>query len=81
MDMPHTGFKTPPLRLIDIAVFDLICAFFEYQSPPIAQKHLFLTRNHDIRTRYAQGEVMTDLGREYGISCQRVSQIVHHRRS
>ncbi len=34
-------------------------------------------RNHQIRARYASGELMIDLSRDYGISPQRVSQIIH----
>ncbi len=37
-------------------------------------------RNELIRQRYALGEGLSDLAREYGISPQRVYQIVHLRR-
>jgi len=34
-------------------------------------------RNAEIRRRYQQGETITELAREYGLSLQRISQIVH----
>jgi Mor family transcriptional regulator len=37
------------------------------------------TRNQQIRERYAAGERLSDLAREFGISPQRVYQIVHFR--
>ena len=36
-------------------------------------------RNNFIRARYAGGETMESLAREFGITVQRVYQIVHHR--
>lgn len=38
-----------------------------------------VSRNEAIRHRYAKGESLSDLASEYGISPQRVYQIVHWR--
>jgi DNA-binding XRE family transcriptional regulator len=37
------------------------------------------TRNQLIRRRHAAGESQTTLAREFGISPQRVYQIIHHK--
>jgi Mor family transcriptional regulator len=39
-----------------------------------------LTRNQEIRTRYTQGETVVDLAAAFGISQQRVSQILRNQR-
>jgi len=40
-----------------------------------------LTRNQEIRERYAQGETIVDLAEAFEISEQRVSQVVRGRRN
>jgi Mor family transcriptional regulator len=39
-----------------------------------------LTRNQEIRKRYAQGETIVDLAEAFAISAQRVSQILRRQR-
>jgi hypothetical protein len=39
-----------------------------------------IVRNNLIRQRYAEGDLMSDLSSEYGLSRQRISQIVHYDR-
>jgi hypothetical protein len=80
-EVPHTGLK-PLLRLLEKrAAF----AFLDQIFPEIPQIRMSpspkrVSRNELIRDRYEEGEFMSDLSREYGISRQRISQIVHHRR-
>ena len=40
-----------------------------------------LTRNQEIRERYAQGETIVDLAEAFAISEQRVSQVLRGRRN
>jgi Mor family transcriptional regulator len=47
--------------------------------PGVSQRMTAANRNHIIRQRFADGEGLSDLAREYGISPQRVYQIVHNR--
>jgi transposase-like protein len=44
-----------------------------YRNQPISNK----LRDEIIRERYAAGEALSDLAREFGVSPQRVYQIVH----
>ncbi|MDK3160759.1 helix-turn-helix domain-containing protein [Kamptonema cortianum] len=45
----------------------------------IMRQNIPYNRNERIRQRYATGEALSDLAREYGISPQRVYQIVRNR--
>ncbi len=79
--MPHTGFNTL-LRLLEKrAAFALLDQTFpelpQLRSLPNPEQ---VTRNGLIRERYEEGEFMSDLSREYGISRQRISQIVNQYR-
>jgi DNA-directed RNA polymerase specialized sigma subunit len=38
------------------------------------------SRNEIIRQRYIEGETLSDIARDVGLTPQRVYQIVHHRR-
>lgn len=77
MKLPHTGVEPLPLRRVDAAIFDLLYAFFGHQSPRIAQKSFLEARNHRILTRFFAGESTDELASEFGISRQRVYQIIH----
>jgi Mor family transcriptional regulator len=56
-------------------------AGFSFPAQPIARKSPKKTeRNAQIRKRFAAGEGISDLGREFGLTPQRVYQIVHRRR-
>jgi len=51
-----------------------------YRTPPPPEKALLKTeRNKLIRERHAIGETLEHLASEFGISFQRVHQIVHQR--
>jgi len=74
--VPHTGFS-PQLRFYpDVAKTVLFHTFSEF-SPSIQHQKAVSSRNQRIRQLYADGELMIDLSKMYGISCQRISQIVH----
>ena len=52
-----------------------------YIGPESPNKRLSLDeRNNLIRTRYSAGETLMELASAFGISFQRVSQIVHGKR-
>ena len=77
--MPHTGLEAR-LRFSQEAR-DIILQHITFAPPPlqITKKRIISARNRAIRTRHAAGEHMSDLAREYGVSHQRISQIVHGR--
>ena len=80
--MPHTGLK-PALRLQErLAALKFLEQVFptrpRSQRPTNRQQ---VARNTRIREDYEAGVLMSDLSREHGISRQRISQIVHRRRS
>ncbi len=78
--MPHTGLETR-LRFYAIAVKTVLYHVFCVSlGPKITKKQALTARNELIRARFACGEPMRDLAREYNISPQRVSQIIHERR-
>ena len=53
-------------------------AGFSFPDKPITKKHVKKSeRNSEIRRRFAAGEGLSDLAREYGLTPQRVCQIVH----
>ena len=74
--MPHTGLETL-LRFYRQAAKTVLNNIFIGQSPPILRQKALSARNQRIKRLYAEGELMSDLSREYGISRQRISQIVH----
>ena len=56
-------------------------AGFSFPEKPINLSHVKKSeRNAQIRARYANGEALSDLAREFGLSPQRVYQIVHRKR-
>lgn len=67
-----TGLEVIRLPLVEIAEWLLTASGLKHA--------LQLSRNELIRKRYALGEGLSDLAREYGVSPQRVYQIVHLRR-
>lgn len=78
-EVPHTGLETQ-LRFYRQAAKTVLNNIFVGQSPQILIQKALSARNQRIRQLYAAGEFMSDLSREYGISHQRISQIVHGRR-
>ena len=67
------------LNRVQLAVAHLLKLL--YPTPPQPDKALtFARRNRAIRERYAAGESLSQLARAFGISSQRVQQIIKHRR-
>ena|SRR5579871_5633414 len=81
LDVPHRGLQPPTCYGSDEAV-DRILTLLYQDSPrpetPLSSKsEEKVHRNAEIRHRYQHGETITELAREYGLSLQRISQIVH----
>ncbi len=74
--MPHTGLEAR-LRFYQISAKIVLNNVFTGQSPHILHQKAISARNQHIKRLYADGELMSDLSREYGVSRQRISQIVH----
>ncbi|KAB2902110.1 MAG: hypothetical protein F9K27_17705 [Anaerolineae bacterium] len=74
-EMPHTGLETL-LRFYRRAAKIVLNNIFIGQSPRILQAKTLLTRNQSIQALYAEGELLCDIAQDYGISYQRVWQIV-----
>ena len=82
-DMPHRGLKTVSCFDIWLATFHIIEMLYDTPFPDVPQNDLAVPkreRNAEIVARYQAGETGADIGRAFGISEQRVSQIVHGRR-
>jgi hypothetical protein len=74
--MPHTGLETR-LRFYRLAAKTILNNVFKGQSSRILQAKTILTRDQRIQAMYAEGSLMADLADYYGISHQRVYQIVY----
>lgn len=74
-NMPHTGLETL-LRFYRRAAKTVLNNIFIGQPPRILQAKTLLSRNQRIQALYAEGELLCDIARDYGISSQRVWQIV-----
>ena len=77
--MPHTGSK-PRLRFMQLASQTVLYHVFSSQSPLMVYQKAMSVRNQSIIERRADGELVTDLGDEYGLSFQRISQIAQGKR-
>ena len=75
--MPHTGLKALLRLPIGWSVIVVLESIFTDFSPRKAKETLLLARNRRIRERFALGESTQNLAREFGISRQRVYQIMH----
>jgi hypothetical protein len=69
------GVKFVPSTLND-AVQHFLSLLYGVSDSPVDTK----ARNAVIRQRYQAGEGLSDLGREFGLTPQRVYQIVHYKR-
>lgn len=76
--MPHTRFKAP-LRLQEkyAALAFLDAVFSNIPTSRAMEYEKIAIRDENIRQEYANGATLATLGRQYNISYQRVSQIVH----
>ena len=69
------GVKFVPSTLND-AVQHFLSLLYGVSDSPVDTK----ARNAVIRQRYEMGESLSDLGREFGLTPQRVYQIAHYKR-
>jgi hypothetical protein len=76
-----TGFditRVPSMNTAIRRVLDLLYHGIPRPTQPVLPEyHSKVERNQQIRARYAAGESIADLAREYKISDQRVFQILH----
>jgi hypothetical protein len=82
-DMPHRGCEPPACFDIWLATFHIVEMLYDTPFPTEPQNDLppeKNERNADIRSRYEQGETVGELAVAFGISEQRVWQIIHGRR-
>jgi hypothetical protein len=78
------GLKPPACFDIWLATFHIVENLYDTPFPTEPQNDLQPPqpeRNEEIRQRHAEGELVRDLAQDFGISEQRVSQIVRGRRS
>jgi hypothetical protein len=76
--MPHRGFEPTACFDIWLATFHIIEMLYDTPFPTEPQNDLpgKAQRNSEISARYEQGESLSELAAKYGISEQRVSQIL-----
>ena len=81
--MPRRGFKPTACFDIWLATFDILGMLYDTPFPIKPQNDLVPTkaeRNAEIRARYGQGETVGELATRFGVSEQRVSQILRRQR-
>jgi hypothetical protein len=82
--VPHRGFEPPACFDSWLAAFHILEMLYDSPFPSEPQNDLVPTkaeRNADIRKRYEQSETVSELAAAFGISEQRVSQIIRGRRN
>jgi Mor family transcriptional regulator len=75
--MPHTGLKPISRLHIKSAVFDLLDDFFGAFPARRTGKSALTARNVHIAARFADGEPIDNLAKAFGLTYQRIHQIVH----
>lgn len=78
------GFEPTACFDIWLAAFHILGALYDSPFPTDPQNDLVpekVERNAEIRARYEAGESVGELAAVFGISEQRVSQIIHGRRN
>ena len=82
--MPHRGFKPAACFDIWLATFHIMEMLYDTPFPTEPQNDLVpaqTERNEEIRVRYDAGETGASIAQTFGISEQRVNQIVRGQRS
>ena len=82
--MLHRGFIPAACFDIWLAAFHILEALYDSPFPTEPQNDLVpekAERNAEIHVRYKAGESVSELAAVFGISEQRVSQIIHGRRN
>ncbi len=79
--MTPTGVGAAPLPSLNTAIRRvLVLLYAGIPGKPVTIKHLSKAdRNAELRARYAAGEILEKLAAQYGISLQRIHQIIHFR--
>jgi hypothetical protein len=80
----HTGFKPAACFDIWLATFHIMEMLYDTPYPTEPQNDLVpaqTERNEEIRARYEAGETGASIAQTFGISEQRVNQIIRGRRS
>jgi DNA-binding NarL/FixJ family response regulator len=76
-----TGVGARPLPSLNLAIqwlLEQLYAGIPLLQTPVTHKHISLSeRNQQICNRYAMGETLKELAQEFGLSHQRVDQIIH----
>jgi len=82
--MPHRGLGVRGLQHLAEAIrYGMLLMYIGRETPQFPLTDHTPTqhdRNHQIRALYAQGKTEMELAQLFGISHQRVSQILHGRR-
>ena len=82
--MPHRGLGVRGLqRLVEAINYGMLLLYIGQKVPmfPLTDHTPSKpARNQEIRARYGQGETMVDLAATFGVSQQRVSQIIRGQR-
>ncbi len=82
--MPPRGFQPTSCSTPSAASLRIVLRVYlgvRRPETPISDKTpRQLTRNETIRQRIASGQIVSDLAREFGISVQRIHQILRGRR-
>jgi hypothetical protein len=82
--LPHRGLQPRPCYTPSEAVERVLALLYRNAPPPEAplssKTEEKTDRNDEIRRRHAAGESMGQLAREYDLTLQRVSQIIHQKR-
>ncbi len=82
--MPHRGLKTAACFDVWLATFHIIEMLYDTPFPTEPQNDLVpaqTERDEEIRARYEAGETGATIAQTFGISEQRVNQIIRGRRS
>lgn len=77
--MLHRGSESPACYDVWLATFHITERLYDTPYPDAAQNDLQpekTERNEEMRQRYLQGELIHRLANEFGISVQRVSEII-----
>ncbi|HMN11120.1 MAG TPA: sigma factor-like helix-turn-helix DNA-binding protein [Bellilinea sp.] len=80
--MPHRGFEPPACFDVWLAAFHILEMLYNTPFPAEPQNDLVpekTGRNAEIQTRYEHGETLDKLAEAFGVSAQRVSQIIRGR--
>ncbi len=81
--MPHRGLRTAACFDVWLATFHIVEMLYDTPYPETPQNDLVpqkTDRNAEIVALYETGETGRSIAKEFGISEQRVNQIIHGRR-